>query len=75
MGKFVVNVDCYSGRKCGFCKHWDDQNNAAIRPRVQEINIWECNSDINNECLLKNEQTNSDSSCRRFESKILINNK
>lgn len=70
MGRFVANINSYSGRKCCFCKNWDDKDNIAIKVRDSDYGIWECDDKLQKSCSLCNEDKLAADSCKDFECKL-----
>lgn len=67
---YRTNIRTKSGRKCAFCKHWNDPDNIAINPREPEIGLWEFNRDMKSECMERDCVKMATDFCLKFESKL-----
>ncbi len=67
---YRINVRGNSGRKCAFCKYWNDPDNLAISPREPEIGLWDCNRDVKSECAKRNTIKMATDFCLKFETKL-----
>ena len=67
---YRINVRGNSGRKCAFCKYWNDPDNLAISPREPELGLWEFNRDMKSECEEKECIKMATDCCMKFELKL-----
>lgn len=55
---------------CGFCQHWYDPTNSAIKPLNKAMTQWDVNNSVKNICKLKKIDTNANFRCPKYECKL-----
>lgn len=68
----MVLTNIKNTHMCAFCKYWYDPTNEAIFPKNPRANFWEFDEKAKKKCLLRNTETKSGISCRKFECKLPI---
>lgn len=68
----MISTNAKASKKCAFCRHWYDPQNAAIAPRNPRINLWEIDERAVKKCLLRNCEMRSVQHCAQYECKLNI---